>query len=75
MLRFIVYPTPGLCLLRTSWHNFALVMLFGSLLLHAMQVRSLSSLGLGGRPNRLNQFLTLVFMVGVQVSFELQRWK
>lgn len=72
---FIAYPTPGLCLLRTSWHNFALVMIFGSLLLQTMQTRSLDSLGLGGRTNRLNQFLTLVFIVGVQVSFELQRWR
>lgn len=72
---FIVAPTPGLCLLRTSWHNFSLVMLFGSLLSQSMQTRSLTTLGLGGRPNRLNQFLTLVFLVGVQVSFELQRWK
>lgn len=72
---FIAYPTPGLCLLRTSWHNFALVMIFGSLLLQTMQTRSLHSLGLGGRANRLNQFLTLVFIVAVQVSFELQRWR
>lgn len=40
-----------------------------------MQTRSSESLGLGGRTNRLNQFLTLLFMVGVQVAFELQRWK
>jgi hypothetical protein len=49
--------------------------MFGSLLLQTMQTRSVSSIGLGGRPNRLNQLLTLLFMVGVQVSFELQRWK
>lgn len=72
---FIVAPTPGLCLLRTSWHNFALVLLFGSLLSQTMQMRALDSLGLGGRPNRLNHLLTLLFLVGVQVSFELQRWR
>lgn len=44
-------------------------------MLHAMQIRSYCTLGLGGRPNRLNQLLTLFFIVGVQVSYELQRWK
>jgi len=73
--RFIVHPTPGLCLLRSSWNNFSLVLIFGSLLLQTMHDRCLSSIGLGGRPNKLNQFLTLFFMVGVQISFELQRWK
>lgn len=72
---FIVAPTPGLCLLRTSWHNFGLVFLFGSLLSQSMQARALNTIGLGGKPSRLNQFLTLTFIVGVQVAFELQRWR
>lgn len=40
-----------------------------------MQTRASSSLGLGGRPNKLNQFLTLLFIIGVQLAAELQRWR
>ena len=64
-----------ICCLRHTIHNISLSLLFGSLLIRAMYIRAQKSIGLGGRASRLNQFLTLIFIVGIQTAIELQKWK
>ncbi len=64
-----------MCSVRQTTHNITLCLLFGSLLLRAMHIRAQKSIGLGGRASRLNQFLTLVFIIGIQTALELQKWK
>ncbi|KAG9508826.1 hypothetical protein GZH46_02669, partial [Fragariocoptes setiger] len=72
---FVVHSSPFICLLRTTWYNLSLVLIFGSLLLRVMHTRAQSTIGLGGRSNKLNQFVTLIFIVAVQVALEAQRWR
>ncbi|XP_054158808.1 uncharacterized protein LOC128957118 [Oppia nitens] len=72
---FVFYPTSLLCCTRHTIHNISLTLLFGSLLIRAMYIRAQKSIGLGGRTSRLNQMLTLVFIVGIQTALEYQKWK
>lgn len=69
---FVLPPSPVLCALRIFLPSTALTVSFGILLLKAMQLRSLVSLGLGGRVSAFNQFVTLLFIVAVQLAVDLQ---
>ena len=72
---YVFYPTAFMCSVRTTIHNIALALLFGSLLLRAMHIRAQKSIGLGGRSSKMNLFLTLLFVVGIQVALEIQQWR
>jgi len=69
---FVLPPSSVLCSLRVFLPSLALSISFGILLLKAMQLRSLVSLGLGGRISAFNQFVTLLFIVAVQLAVNLQ---
>ena len=72
---YIFEPSPVLCTARRSAHNLSLCLLFGSLLIKSMYLRAHKTIGLGGQVNQVNQFLTLVFIIAVQVSIESHYWK
>ncbi|RWS28516.1 uncharacterized protein B4U80_10135 [Leptotrombidium deliense] len=72
---YVFHPTSFMCSIRTSVHNVSLALLFGSLLQKAMQLQSQKWIGLGGKVSKLNQCLTLMFIVGIQLALELQRWR
>lgn len=67
-------PSALLCGLQRFVSNVSYAFCFGCLLLKGMHLRAQNSLGLGGRVNRINQLLTLLFIVGVQVALETQWW-
>jgi hypothetical protein len=69
---FVLPPSNILCNLRVFIPSIATALSFGILLLKAMQLRSLVSLGLGGRVSALNQFITLMFIVAVQLALNIQ---
>lgn len=69
---FVLPPGQLLCNLRVFIPSIALSFSYGILLLKAMQLRSLVQLGLGGRISTFNQFVTLLFIVAVQVAINLQ---
>lgn len=71
---YIFRPSIILCGISRVCHNMSLALLSGCLLLQAMHLRSQELLGLGGRVSRLNQFITLGFIVGVQIGIEVQFW-
>jgi len=66
-LPWILPPTQTICALRHFLHPLALCLCFGLLLIKVMQLRSLVSVGLGGKIPQINQLLSLFFMVMVQV--------
>lgn len=72
---YLFEPTPVLCTIRRSIHNLALVLLFGCLLIKAMFLRAQKTIGLGGQVNVANSMLTLAFVLGIQISVEVQDWK
>lgn len=72
---YIFEPSPALCTARRSAHNLSLCLLFGSLLIKSMYLRAYKTIGLGGQVNQMNQFLTLLFIVAVQISIESHSWK
>lgn len=69
---FVLPPGVILCNFKVFLPSIATAICFGILMLKAMQLRSLVSLGLGGRVPALNQFITLVFIVAVQVALNIQ---
>ncbi|XP_025017435.1 uncharacterized protein LOC107366253 isoform X2 [Tetranychus urticae] len=71
---YVFPPTILMCSLRTSIHNISCTMLFGSLLQRGMYLRAQKWIGLGGKISKLNQCLTLLFIIGIQLALEMQRW-
>ncbi|OXA45508.1 G-protein coupled receptor family C group 5 member C [Folsomia candida] len=69
---FVLPPGSVLCNFKVFLPSIATATCFGILMLKAMQLRSLVSLGLGGRVPALNQFVTLLFIVAVQVAVNVQ---
>ncbi|KAI1286702.1 hypothetical protein HDE_10735 [Halotydeus destructor] len=72
---YVLEPTPFTCTLRSSVRNVSLSLLFGILLIRLMYLRAQVWIGLGGKIPKLNQFLTLIFVFGIQVALEIQNWK
>lgn len=75
-LLFLFEPsTPILCSIKSSVHNIGLVLLFGSLLIQSMSLIYQKTIGLGGQVSIMNQLLTLLFVVGIQISIESHSWR
>ena len=64
---WLLPPNELICALRHFLHPLIMVLCFAILLVKAMQLRSLVSVGLGGSLPQFNQIVSLVFMVLVQV--------
>lgn len=64
---WLVPPSHTVCALRHSAHLLALALCLGVLLVKVMQLRQMDRVGLGGNISLVNQSVSLVFMVLVQV--------
>ncbi len=64
---WLLPPGEIICAFRHFLHPLLLVFCFSVLLVKSMQLRSLVTIGLGGTIPQVNQLLSLVFMVAVQV--------
>ena len=64
---WLLPPNPMICTVRHFLHPIVMVLCFAILLVKAMQLRSLVSVGLGGTIPQINQIVSLIFMVLVQV--------
>lgn len=64
---WLLPPNEVICAVRHFLHPLIMVLCFAILLVKAMQLRSLVSVGLGGSLPQFNQIVSLVFMVLVQV--------
>ena len=64
---WLLPPNEVICAIRHFLHPLIMVLCFAILLVKAMQLRSLVSVGLGGSLPQFNQIVSLVFMVLVQV--------
>ena len=66
---WLLPPNAMICAARHFLHPLAMVMCFSILLVKAMQLRSLITIGLGGKIPQANQVISLLFMFAVQVSY------
>lgn len=73
-LLFTFRPRPRLCAAQQLAHHTSYAFAFGCLLLKGMHLNAMQSAGLGGRASGLNQFLTICFLVAVQLAVEAQAW-
>ena len=64
---WVLPPNEMSCAARHFLHPLLLALCFSVLLVKAMQLRSLVSVGLGGHIPQVNQLVSLLFMVVVQV--------
>ena len=64
---WLLPPNEMICTVRHFLHPLIMVLCFAILLVKAMQLRSLVSVGLGGTIPQCNQIVSLIFMLLVQV--------
>lgn len=69
---FILQPGEIVCNWRLFLPSFSHVLTFSSLLVEIMHLRSLVTLGLGGQVSYVNQAITVMFAVVVQVAINLE---
>ena len=67
VIPWVLPPNEMSCAARHFLHPLLLALCFSVLLVKAMQLRSLVSVGLGGHIPQVNQLVSLLFMVVVQV--------
>lgn len=67
VIPWLLPPNQMICSARHFLHPLIMVLCFAILLVKAMQLRSLVSVGLGGTIPQINQIVSLVFMLLVQV--------
>ena len=69
---WLLPPNEMVCANRHFFHPLAMVLCFAILLVKAMQLRSLVSVGLGGTIPHVNQMVSLIFMLLVQVVIAIE---
>ncbi len=67
VIPWLLPPNEMICATRHFLHPLVMVLCFAILLVKSMQLRSLISVGLGGTIPQINQVVSLIFMVLVQV--------
>ena len=73
-ITFAAPPNEASCGLRIFLVAFAYTFCYGVILLKAMNLRSVRILGIGGEVSRLNEYLSLIFIVAVQGTLSVQWW-
>jgi len=68
VIPWLLPPNETICATRHFLPPLALALNFSILLVKAMQLRSLIKVGLGGTIPQINQIVSLIFMLAVQVS-------
>ncbi|QQP42474.1 Uncharacterized protein FKW44_017158, partial [Caligus rogercresseyi] len=69
---WLVPPSPSSCYARHIMHPIFIVICFGILLVKSMQLRSLINVGHGGTIPQVNQILSLLFMIAVQIVITVE---
>ena len=69
---WLLPPNETVCANRHFFHPLAMVLCFAILLVKAMQLRTLVSVGLGGTIPHVNQMVSLIFMLLVQVVIAIE---
>ena len=69
---WLLPPNETICTIRHFLHPLLMVLCFAILLVKAMQLRSLVSVGLGGTIPQVNQVVSLIFMMLVQVVIAVE---
>uniref|UniRef100_A0A0K2U1W9 G-protein coupled receptors family 3 profile domain-containing protein n=1 Tax=Lepeophtheirus salmonis TaxID=72036 RepID=A0A0K2U1W9_LEPSM len=69
---WLIPPDPTNCYARHIFHPIFAVICFGILLVKSMQLRSLINVGHGGSIPQVNQILSLIFMVAVQIVITVE---
>ena len=69
---WLLPPNETICTIRHFLHPLIMVLCFAILLVKAMQLRSLVSVGLGGTIPQVNQVFSLIFMILVQVVIAVE---
>merc|ERR1719270_3127399 len=69
---WLLPPNETICTIRHFLHPLIMVLCFSILLVKAMQLRSLISVGLGGTIPQTNQVLSLLFMLAVQIVIAVE---
>lgn len=69
---WLLPPNEMVCANRHFLHPLAMVLCFAILLVKAMQLRSMVSVGLGGTIPHVNQLVSLIFMLLVQVVIAIE---
>ncbi len=72
VLPWLMPPSVVACALRHILHPLLFVLCFAILLVKAMQLRSLMTIGYGGSVPQVNQLLSLLFMVIVQIVIVIE---
>ncbi len=67
VIPWLLPPNEMICTVRHFLHPLIMVLCFAILLVKSMQLRSLVSVGLGGTIPQINQIVSLIFMLLVQV--------
>ena len=71
---FAFHPSQYSCGFRVCTVSFSYCFCFGAILIKAMTLRNLKYIGLGGELSSLNQLITFVFVVCVQLGVLIQWW-
>lgn len=74
VLPFVFTPSNVVCSTRFFIPGFAYSLSFATLLVKIMSLRSYKLIGLGGELSNINQFLTVLFITGVQISMGIHFW-
>merc|ERR1719376_971261 len=69
---WLLPPNQMNCAMRHFLHPLSMVLCFSILLVKAMQLRSMASVGVGGQISQVNQLVSLFFMLVVQVVITVE---
>lgn len=72
VIPWLLPPNEQICAVRHFMHPLLLTLCFAILLVKAMQLRSLVTIGLGGTIPQVNQLVSLFFMIVVQVVIQVE---
>ncbi|XP_061187614.1 uncharacterized protein LOC133195701 [Saccostrea echinata] len=74
VLPFVFSPSEIVCSTRFFIPGFAYTLSFATVMAKIMSLRSYKLIGLGGELSNINQFLTVLFITGVQVAVGVHFW-
>ncbi|KAL4227013.1 hypothetical protein ACF0H5_014989 [Mactra antiquata] len=74
VLPFLFSPSENVCGMRFFAHGFSYALCFGVILAKMMTLRDYRYIGLGGEISRINQLLTVFFIISVQIAIGVQWW-
>ncbi|XP_062600513.1 uncharacterized protein LOC134262138 [Saccostrea cucullata] len=74
VLPFVFTPSEIVCSTRFFIPGFAYTLSFATVMAKIMSLRSYKLIGLGGELSNVNQFLTVLFITGVQIAVGVHFW-